>query len=228
MYGLRTETTKQIKFLGVKTFSSIITKTDNKDRYIQFIGDSMVDYDNSFAHKIGDVLGWEYSVVGDTLPTTSVTRAPDAFVLFLGTDAINANSSQTDINNFVSKYTTLANDIHTKYPNATIYVFQSFANSSNASNVSARNSAISSAVTAIRNNGISVSIINLGAWNVEFDISVSTEQPTVNGDYTVTLNLSKLLLQYSGSSHAALVNDIAEAKKFVGDMGDDEYVHYTD
>ena len=200
--------TKPITFSGIKTSStSTITKLANKDKYIQFIGDSMVDYDTSFAHRVGDVLGWDFSVVvGNTLPSTSVSRVPDIYVIFLGTDAITASSTQTEINNFVNTYSALATSIKNRNANATIYVLQSLTNSANASDILKRNSAISSAVTAIRNNGISVSVINPCAWDVEFDTAVSTKYPTINGDYTVTVNLAKYLLQDAGSSDYINVN----------------------
>ena len=112
---------KPVSFLGIKTYSSSMSRPSNKDHYIQFIGDSMVDYDSSFAHNVADLLNWDYSViVGDSIPSTSVTRKPDIVVVFLGTDEINSSSTQAQINTFIAKYDALVASIYSKYGNNTM------------------------------------------------------------------------------------------------------------
>ncbi|MBP3376302.1 MAG: hypothetical protein J6L83_06015 [Clostridia bacterium] len=204
------DTSKKVRFLGVKTYSSIITKTANKTKYVQFIGDSMVDYDLSFAHRAGDVLGWDYSVVvGDTLPATSVTRAPDVFVLFLGTDAVTSNSTATEINAFKTTYQNLIASITSKYSSAKVFIMQPLSTSDGNAmfdtthkRYAAINS-VKSSNTSINDNS-NVQLIDatdkLINWNVEFDNSVSTTYPTINGDYTVTVKLASYLFERSGST----------------------------
>lgn len=200
-----TDTSKPISFVGLKTYSSAITKTANRSTYIQFIGDSMVDYDTSFAHRVGDVLGWDYSVVvGDTLPETSVTRAPDVFVLFLGTDAI--KSASADTTEFTTAYTSLISDIASTYNYPNVYVMLPFSTSDVDTT---RESAINQAVQNWEDSlglldkflyGSKVSTVSCSDWGIELDTTESDTLPTINGDYTVTVKLAQYLLNNVGNS----------------------------
>lgn len=50
-------------FAGVSAEENVIlSRTPNKKHYIQFVGDSISDAGNSFSHRVGDVLGWDFSV----------------------------------------------------------------------------------------------------------------------------------------------------------------------
>ena len=198
---LCSDRSKRVSFLGVETYSSVITKTANKNKYVVFIGDSMVDYDQSFAHRVGDVLGWDYSViVGDELP--SLTRTPDAFVFFLGTDSIQSTSEDTS--EFISRYTTLLSNTYKK---AQVYVLLPYSTS----NVDVtRENAINQAVANWKNNlsGLDkllyrsrVETVSCSKWDVEFDTATSTTYPTANGNYTVTVNLAKHLLNNIGNKN---------------------------
>lgn len=42
--------------------SEQFSRTPDKKHYIQFVGDSISDAGNSFSHRVGDVLGWDFSV----------------------------------------------------------------------------------------------------------------------------------------------------------------------
>ncbi len=42
--------------------ATTLSRTANKQHYIQFVGDSISDSTNSFSHRVGDVLGWDFSV----------------------------------------------------------------------------------------------------------------------------------------------------------------------
>ena len=201
---LCTDDSEPISFLGIKTYSSVITKTANKDKYVMFIGDSMVDYDRSFAHRAGDVLNWDYSVVvGNTLPS-SISRTPDVFVLYLGTDAI--KSTGDDTSDFISKYTTLISNIASTYKSAKVYVLLPFS-TSDLDNT--RKNAINTSYNNWKN-GLSwidkisassrVKTVTCSDWGVEFDSNVSTTYPTDDGDYTATVKLAKYLLQNAGNS----------------------------
>ena len=209
---LCTDTSKPVKLVSVKTFSSQLSKANDKTKYVQFIGDSMVDYDDSFAHRIGDILGWDYSVVvGDTLPTTSVTRAPDVFVLFLGTDAITSSSTADEIKAFKTTYKNLITSITSKYSSAKVFIMQplSTSNASDMFNTShnryaAINAMKDASLTGIFDND-NIQIVEntnkLIDWNIEFDTTVSTTYPTKAGDYTVTVKLANYLLKNAGDSN---------------------------
>ena len=176
------DTTSPLSFLGVKTFSSIIEKTAEKDKYIQFVGDSMVDYETSFAHRIGDIIDWDYSVVvGKKLPLTSIARTPDVVVVFLGTDEINSN-----------QYIELVEGIFNTYGEDTlVYAMQTLSPSQ----------AVSTAANSLESEyGDHFDLINenvLGSWNVETDASSGV--PTSNGDYTLTVRLANYLLHKAGN-----------------------------
>jgi hypothetical protein len=54
--------TSNVYFAGVKTFSkSLLARTAEKEHYIHFVGDSISDSGESFARRVGDVLGWDYA-----------------------------------------------------------------------------------------------------------------------------------------------------------------------
>ncbi len=42
--------------------ATLLSRTPDKQHYIQFVGDSISDATNSFSHRVGDVLGWDFSV----------------------------------------------------------------------------------------------------------------------------------------------------------------------
>ena len=51
-----------IYFAGIKTASkSLLARTEEKAHYIHFVGDSISDAGESFARRVGDVLGWDYA-----------------------------------------------------------------------------------------------------------------------------------------------------------------------
>lgn len=206
------DTDKTVNFAGVKYLNAVLTRTPDKEHYIQFIGDSMVDSADSFAHKIGNVLDWDYSVlVGNTLPTstTNTGRTPDVFVIFLGTDAITSNSSATEISSFKASYKSLIESIIAKYPNyKKIYLMQALS-TSDAGNMFNTSHNRYSAIEAMKsftvnssndnyaiasNNKVQLisanTVIN---WGIQFDTSVDTTNPTASGKKTLLIKLSNYI-----------------------------------
>lgn len=204
-----TDHTKPISFLGIKTYSSSVDNVSNKEHYIQFIGDSMVDYDSSFAHNVADLLNWDYSViVGDSIPATSVTRKPDIVVVFLGTDELSSASTQAQINTFIAKYDALVASIYSKYGNNTmVYALQALS-TSNASDMfntsNARYVAINTVASTLKSRyGNKFNFINaatVSSWNIDFDTSVSTTIPTTEGNYKLFSGISKYILNDYGAN----------------------------
>ncbi len=55
--------TKHIYFAGVSACKeTTLSRTPDRAHYIQFVGDSISDGQNAFTQKVGDVLGWDFSV----------------------------------------------------------------------------------------------------------------------------------------------------------------------
>ena len=53
-----------IYFAGVRVpDGQTVSRTADKAMYIQFVGDSISDAGTSFTHRVGDILGWDYSVI---------------------------------------------------------------------------------------------------------------------------------------------------------------------
>lgn len=54
---------RHIYFSGVSVEKNVkLSRSDDKPLYIQFVGDSISANVNSFSHRVGDVLGWDFSV----------------------------------------------------------------------------------------------------------------------------------------------------------------------
>ena len=51
-------------FAGVRVpEGETVSRTADRPIYIQFVGDSISDAPSSFTHRVGDILGWDYSVI---------------------------------------------------------------------------------------------------------------------------------------------------------------------
>lgn len=202
------DTSDTVSFAGIKYLDSIITRTKDKEHYIQFVGDSMVDSNNSFAHMLGKVLDWDYSVVvGTSIPSSAdIGRSPDVFVIFLGTDAITSDSTNSEIAEFKATYKKLIESIVSRYPNyKKIFLMQALSTSDadNMFNVShKRYSAIASLKSYTvnsTNDNISIatnskiSLIDAAtvlSWGIEFDAAKDTTNPTDKGKLTLLAKLS--------------------------------------
>ncbi len=200
------DTDSTISFAGVKYLDSVIEKTQNKDHYILFVGDSMVDGDESFAHVIGELLGWDYAVlVGDTLPSyTDTGRKPDLVFFFHGTDAITSSSTSDEQTAFVNTYTSLINSVKNSIgSSAKIYIMQalSTSNASDMFNTShARYQAIQTVQNAISGaNNISASTVK--GWNIEFDASKDATNPTDAGYSTLIVKIVAYLKNNLGETN---------------------------
>lgn len=196
----------KVSFAGIQCVDSIIEKTPNKGHYILFVGDSMVDGDKTFAHVLGDLLGWDYAVlVGDTLPSyTDTGRKPDLVFFFHGTDAITSSTTSDEQTAFVNAYTSLINSVKNSIgSSAKIYIMQalSTSNASDMFNTShARYQAIQSVQNAISGaNNISSSTVK--GWNIEFDSSKDATNPTDSGYSALIVKLVSYLKTNLGETN---------------------------
>ena len=65
-HTIRIYSNDRTKHMYLRSFtiaeSEQFSRTPDKQHYIQFVGDSISDAGNSFSHRVGDVLGWDFSV----------------------------------------------------------------------------------------------------------------------------------------------------------------------
>lgn len=65
-HTIRIYSNDRTKHMYLRSFtiaeSEEFSRTPDKKHYIQFVGDSISDATNSFSHRVGDVLGWDFSV----------------------------------------------------------------------------------------------------------------------------------------------------------------------
>ena len=202
-----TDTSSKVSFAGIKHFIGEISRTADAEHYIQFIGDSLIDKPNSFAHIIGNNLEWDYSVViGDTLPAgTNTGRTPDIVFIFLGTDAINSATTQDEVNAFVNKYRDLVADVISKYgTNTQIHLMQAISTSEKSEMFDTnhiRYQAIELAMSyskQLSSNVYTLSSETIRGWNVEFDVTKDTTYPTENGYETLTCKIMPYIAEKAG------------------------------
>ncbi len=220
-------TDNKISFAGIKYLNAGITRTADKKHYIQFIGDSMIDGSNSFAHTLGNTLGWDYSVmVGDTLPTyTDTGRTPDIVFIFLGTDAVGTGTSESDVILFAQRYESLVRDIVSKYGSSTkIHLMQALSTSDASAMFDTnhiRYQAIDLAVSYCKNltNVSVISAQTLNSWGVEFNAENDATNPTPGGYDTLVINLAKYISSNSGyTDYYNHSFNLSEMKNYNGKM----------
>ena len=222
------DTSNTVSFAGIRYLSAGITRTANKPHYIQFIGDSMIDGNKSFAHTLGNTLGWDYAVmVGDALPSyTNTGRKPDIVFIFLGTDAIKTGASDSDKTAFAEKYKSLVQSIISKYGSSTkIYLMQALS-TSNASAMfdtnHVRYKAIELAMskcTSLSSNVYAINASTVKSWGVEFDAAKDATNPTPEGYDTLIINLAKYISSKSGyTDYYNHSFDLSKMKNYNGQM----------
>ena len=222
------DTSNTVSFAGIRYLSAGITRTADRPHYIQFIGDSMIDGNNSFAHTLGNTLGWDYAVmVGDALPSyTNTGRKPDIVFIFLGTDAIKTGASDSDKTAFADKYKSLVQSIISKYGSSTkIYLMQALS-TSNASAMfdtnHVRYKAIELAMskcTSLSPNVYAINASTVKSWGVEFDAAKDATNPTPEGYDTLIINLAKYISSESGyTDYYNHSFDLSKMKNYNGQM----------
>lgn len=223
-----TDTASKVNFAGVRYSIGEVTRTTDKEHYIQFIGDSVIDKSNSFAHIIGNNLEWDYSVViGDTLPYgANSDRKPDIVFIFLGTDSIDSDTTQAEVQAFANKYRSLVADVISRYgANTQIHLMQALSTSESDAMFDTnhiRYQAIELAMTyakQLSNNVYVISSQTVKDWNIEFDTSKSTTYPTEKGYEDLTCKIMPYVAQKAGyTDYYNHSFDLSAMKNYNGKM----------
>ena len=221
------DTKKTLSFAGIRYLGAGVTRTSDRSHYIQFIGDSMVDGERSFAHTLGNTLGWDYSVmVGDTLPDYADTgRTPDVVIIFLGTDALSSSTSQNDANAFVQRYEDLVRSINSKYGSSTkIHLMQALSTSDASAMFNTDHIRYRSISTVMNNcsdlaNVNTINAATVQSWGVEFDSAKDTTTPTPDGYDTLVSRIAMYISAKSGyTDYYNHSFDLNKMKNYNGQM----------